>query len=188
MTIRDQGAAGGDELFRSLYGRYYARMLRYFRRVFRLSEEDAQELTQDSFLRFYRTMGEYRGEAEWALLETIARNVGYNRVRSLTTIKRGAIRPESLDDVESSRRDAIAPKTDPVDRLIDQERKDRLRQAMGDLSNAQRRCLQLRLQGYSYEEIAAILRTSTDGVKSRIRDAKKLLRERLGGEGPLPEE
>jgi RNA polymerase sigma-70 factor (ECF subfamily) len=188
MMMRNKGGAGGDDLFRSLYGQYYARMLRYFRRVFRVSEEDAQELTQDSFLRFYRTMDEYRGEAEWALLETIARNVGYNRVRSQTTIKRGAVRPESLDDVESSHREPEAVQQAPVDRLIDKERTARLRQEIQKLPKGQRQCLQLRLADYSYREIARTLRMSDDAVKSRIRDAVKTLRERLGDEGVLPEE
>jgi len=186
MTMRNDG--GADDLFRSLYARYYARMLRYFRRVFRVSEADAQELTQDSFLRFYRTMDEYRGEAEWALLETIARNVGYNRVRSLTTIKRGAIRPESLNDPEAARNDPAAAQTHPVERMIDAERAARLRQTVAGLPKGQRQCLQLWLDDWSYEEIASTLRISLDAVKSRIRDAKRLLRERLGDEGVLPEE
>ena len=186
MTMGNQG--GGDDVFRSLYGRYYARMLRYFRRVFRVSEADAEELTQDSFVRLYKTMHEYRGEAEWALLETIARNVGYNRVRSLTTIKRGAVRPESLNDPESFRNDPPAPQADPVERMIASERTTRLRQAIAALPAGQRQCLQFWLDGWTYDEIAKTLRISLDAVKSRIRDAKRLLRERLGDEGVLPEE
>jgi RNA polymerase sigma-70 factor (ECF subfamily) len=187
MSMRSEGG-GGDDLFESLYRRYYPRMLRYFRRVFRVSDQDAQELTQDSFIRFFRTIGEYRGEAEWALLETIARNVGFNRVRSLNTIKRGAVQPESLDDGESSRNDPAAAQTHPVDRMITAERATRLRQAIAALPPGQKRCLQFWLNDLSYEEIASVLRISLVAVKSRIRDAKRLLRERLGDEGVLPEE
>jgi RNA polymerase sigma-70 factor (ECF subfamily) len=163
-------------------------MLRYFRQVFRVSEADAQDLTQDSFVRFYRALDEYRGEAEWALLETIARNVGYNRVRSLTTIKRGAIRPESLDDPEVAYSEATVEQQHPVDALVDAERRTRLQQAILELPKGQRQCLQLWLDDFSYEEISRALRMSLDAVKSRIRDAKRLLRERLGDEGVLPEE
>ncbi|HEX6099185.1 MAG TPA: RNA polymerase sigma factor [Thermoanaerobaculia bacterium] len=185
--MRSKGG-GSDDLFRSLYDRYSARMLRFFRTVFRVSDAEAQELTHDSFLRFYRTMHEYRGEAEWALLETIARNVGYNRVRSLTTIKRGAVRPESLDDTESSRKDPVAVQQHPLDRMIDAERRTRLRREMAALPKGQRQCLQLWLDDWSYEDIATTLRISVDAVKSRLRDARRLLRERLGDEGVLPEE
>jgi RNA polymerase sigma-70 factor (ECF subfamily) len=188
MTKRNQGGSGGDDLFRTLYQRYYARMLRYFRTVFRVSEEDAQELTQDAFVRFYKALDEYRGEAEWALLETIARNVGFNRVRSQTTIKRGAVRTESLDAVEAAGSVPRAPQQDPVDRMIEQERKTKLRQAIATLPKGQRRCLQLWLEDFSYDEIARTLRLSLDAVRSRIRDAKRLLREKLGDESTLPEE
>lgn len=186
--MRDHGGDRDDERFQSLYKRYYAGMLRFFRQVFRVSEADAQELTQDSFLRFYRAMDEYRGEAEWALLETIARNVGYNRVRSLTTIKRGAVKPESLDEIDSARTDPADVQSDPVEKLIADQRRQRLRQAILGLPKGQRRCLQLWLEDLTYEEIAAALQISLDAVRSRIRDAKRLLRERLGDEGVLPED
>ena len=187
MTTRNDGE-DRDDLFRALYKRYYARMLRYFRQVFRLSEADAQELTQDSFLRFYRAMDEYRGEAEWALLETIARNVGYNRVRSVTTVKRGSIRPESLDNPEERNDPADVDRRHPVDTMIETERLRRMRQAIAELPSGQRQCLQLWLEDFSQEEISQALRISVVAVKSRIRDAKRALRERLGDEDALPEE
>lgn len=184
MTI----GGDGNDLFDSLYKRYYGRMLRYFRQVFRLSAADAEELTQDSFVRFYKAMDEYRGQAEWALLETIARNVGFNRVRSMSTIKRGRVRTESLDDGESVR-DPIDPtQKDPMDTMIQTERLRRMRQAIAELPRGQRQCLQLWLDDLGSEEIARILRISIVAVKSRIRDAKRALRERLGDEGALPED
>lgn len=187
MTTRDPGE-DRDDLFRALYSRYYRRMLRYFRQVFRLSEADAQELTQDSFLRFYRAMDDYRGEAEWALLETIARNVGYNRVRSVTTVKRGSIRPESLDGPEERHDPADTGGRHPIDTMIETERLRRMREAIAELPRGQRQCLQLWLEDFSQEEISRALRISIMAVKSRIRDAKRALRERLGDEGALPEE
>jgi RNA polymerase sigma-70 factor (ECF subfamily) len=187
MTMRQAGGEG-NALFESLYGRYYTRMLRYFRQVFRVSDADAQELTQDSFVRFFRAMDEYRGQAEWALLETIARNVGYNRIRSVSTIKRGSVRPESLDDRESPKDAPDPTQVHPMDRMIETERLRRLRQAITELPGGQRQCLQLWLEDLSSEEISRALRISVVAVKSRIRDAKRTLRERLGDEGALPEE
>lgn len=153
-----------------------------------MSDEDAEDLTQDSFARFFRTMHEYRGEAEWALLEKIARNVGFNRVRSLGTIKRGAVKPVSLSDPERPHLEPAAPQTDPVDRMIDAERTARLRREIASLPAGQRQCTQLWLEGYTYDEIAKLLRISLDAVRSRLRDAKRLLRERLGADGELPED
>jgi RNA polymerase sigma factor (sigma-70 family) len=187
MTTRQDGGNGNDR-FESLYTRYYARMLRFFRQVFRVSEADAQDLTQDSFVRFYRAMDEYRGQAEWALLETIARNVGYNKVRAVNTIKRGSVRPESLDDGESVHDAIDKTQRHPIDTMIETERLRRLREAMTELPSGQRQCLQLWLEDFSSEEISRTLRISIVAVKSRIRDAKRTLRERLGEEGALPED
>jgi RNA polymerase sigma-70 factor, ECF subfamily len=188
MNMRPAGEGRDDELFRSLYERYYPRMRRYFRQAFRVSEADAQELTQDSFLRVYRSLGEYRRESEWTFLETIARNVGYNRARSISTFKRGAVQPESLDDLDPSHNDPAAVQQDPVDRLIGEERVTRLRDAVAALPKGQRQCLQLWLEDMSYDEISKALQISLDAVRSRVRDAKRLLRERLGAEGVLPED
>lgn len=187
MTTGDTSGEN-RELFESLYKRYYGRMLRFFRQVFRLSEADAQELTQDSFIRFYRAMDEYRGQAEWALLETIARNVGYNRVRSVMTVKRGSIRPESLDDAESGTEAVDLNQRHPIDTMIETERLQRLREAIKELPSGQRQCLQLWLEDFSSEEISRALRISIVAVKSRVRDAKRTLRERLGDDGALPED
>lgn len=187
MTTR---GPGGDRIdrFDSVYNLYYARMVRYFRQVFRLSEADAKDLTQDSFIRFYKAMDEYDGVAEWALLETIARNVGYNRVRSVTTIKRGSIRPESLDDGESVKDAADVSQKHPVDTMIETEQLQQMREAIKGLPPGERRCIQFWLEGKGSEEIAGLLRISVTAVKSRIRDAKRALRERLGEKGELPED
>ena len=185
--MRDDGR-GGDELFQSLYTRHYARVRRFFRKVFRVSDADAEDLAQDSFVRFYRAMDDYRGEAEWALLEKIARNVGYNRVRSLTTIKRGAVRAESLGDLDLSHHAPDIAQAHPVDRLVDAERVTRLQRGIAALPRGQKQCLQLWLDDFSYDEIAQALRISVDAVRSRIRDAKRSLRARLGDEGVLPED
>ena len=185
MTL---GNGGGDDLFRSIYRRYFARMLTYFRRGFHATPEDAEEMTQEAFLRFFRTLHEYRGEAEWALLEKIALSVGCNRARSLKTIKRGAVKPDSLDDSDHPDNHPKAEVAHPVDRMIDAERRTRMWQQIAALPRGQRQCLQLWLEDMTYEEIARTLRISVDAVKSRIRDAKRQLRERLGDEDALPED
>src|SRR5438477_12838919 len=79
-----------EERFKSLYQKHYRRMVRFFLQAFHLSEEDAQDLAQDAFIRFYEAMDEYRGDAEWAFFETVARNVAYNKIRSQKTAKRSA--------------------------------------------------------------------------------------------------
>jgi RNA polymerase sigma-70 factor (ECF subfamily) len=173
-----------DERFKSLYQRYYRRIVRFYGSAFHLAEEDAKELAQDTFLRFYQAMGEYRGDAEWAYLEEIARNVAYNKIRAQKTAKRSGTTVD-IDD-PNTRVPAAPQPPDYAERQEQAVRLDELRRAIEELPDGQRHCLQLSLDDFRYEEIARFLGISVDAVKSRLRDARKVLRARLGAD-PLPE-
>ncbi|HYC93136.1 MAG TPA: sigma-70 family RNA polymerase sigma factor [Thermoanaerobaculia bacterium] len=177
-----------DEQFAALYRKYRRRMITFFMRAFRVTEEDAEELTQDTFARFFEALDEYRGDAEWAYLEKIARNVGYNRVRAKTAAKRGSgLKAVEIDDPNQFKAEPAAPEgPDYAERQEQALRHKRLYDAIAALPPGQRQCLQLWLDGFQYNEIGPILRISQDAVKSRIRDAKRLLHARLGEEGTLP--
>jgi len=186
MTNRHGGDQ--DERFKSLYQKYYWRVVRFYVRAFRFSEEDAQDLAQEAFVRFFESMDEYRGDAEWAFFEAIARNVAYNKLRSAKTQKRNA-QTVGMDDPEMKKHEPAAE--DGPDYVEQQEKIARVRrlyQAIAELPSGQRECVQLRIDEFKYDEIAAALRISMDAVKSRLRDAKKLLRAKLGEEGAFPED
>jgi RNA polymerase sigma-70 factor, ECF subfamily len=187
MTIRNGGKGRDNELFKSLYEKYYRRMVRMYVYAFRLPEEDAEELAQEAFIRFYEAMDEYRGEAEWAFLETIARRVAFNRIRSLATAKRGA-KTVPIDDPREFKEPEAPAEPDYADRQLEATRKKRLHDAIDTLPAGQRRCLQLSLDGFKYEEIAGTLRITLDAVRSRLRDAKRELRGQLGVTLPEDEE
>ena len=176
-----------DDRFRSLYQKYYWRVVRFYVRSFRLPEEDAQDLAQDAFLRFYEALDEYRGDAEWAFFETIARNVAYNRIRSQKTAKRSA-KMVDIDDPDFTHQPAAPAVPDYAQREEEALRNKRLYDAIAELPHGQRECIQLRLDDFKYDEIAKFLGLTLDAVKSRLRDAKKILRARLGDDHALPEE
>lgn len=177
-----------DDRFRSLYQKYYWRVVRFYVRAFRFSEEDAEELTQEAFLRFYEAMDEYRGDAEWAFFETIARNVAYNRIRSTKTRKRSG-QTVDIDDPQAVGNQPLAPEgPDYAERQHAAARRRQLYDAIAGLPSGQRECVQLWLDDFKYDEIATALRISMDAVKSRLRDAKKQLRSKLGDDTALPED
>jgi len=181
---------GGDrnERFKTLYQKYYRRVVRFYVRAFRFAEEDAEELAQEAFLRFYEAMDEYRGDAEWAFFESVARNVAYNKIRWRKTQKRNA-RTVDIDDPEVSRNEPPAPEPpDYAERQHEALQRKRLYGAISELPPGQRECVQLWLDDFKYGEIATALHTSMDAVKSRLRDAKRQLRARLGEDGTLPED
>lgn len=186
MTSRhDDGSR--DERFRSYYQKYFRRIVRFYVRSFRFDEADSEDLAQEAFIRFYEAMDEYRGDAEWAFFEAIARNVAFNRIRSRKTLKRNA-RTVDLDDPDVRRNEPGTAAPDYVEQQHEALLKKQLRAAIAGLPAGQREAVMLWLEGFKYDEIARALRISMDAVKSRIRDAKRALRARLGDDGVLPED
>jgi RNA polymerase sigma factor (sigma-70 family) len=164
--------------FTAAYSRHYKRVVKYYVRAFSLTEVEAVDLAQQAFLRFYEALEHYRGEAEWAYLETVVRNVGYNRIRELKSASRSA-QVVSIDDARAKRQMPTQPPVDHASREAEALRRKQLHDAIAALPEGQRHAIQLWLDGFHYTDIAHVLGVSIDAVKSRLRDAKRHLRPSL---------
>lgn len=173
-----------EERFEAIYRKYLPRIYRYFRQC-RVSDDESHDLAQETFSRFYTAMDRHRGEAEWAYLEQIALNVLRNWLRAQKTAKRSA-KLVDLDDPDFTQEPEAPAGPDYAEQQHRNEQRRSLHEAIADLTEAQRQVLQLWLEDMQYNEIAAALRISVDAVKSRLRDAKRILSARLGDK--LPEE
>jgi RNA polymerase sigma-70 factor, ECF subfamily len=180
LATRHAIADSKDVRFTAAYSRYYTRVVRYYTRAFGLAEDDAIDLAQQAFLRFDEALDHYRGEAEWAFLETVVRNVAYNRVRALKSASRSA-QVVSIEDARAKRQAPTQPPVDHASREAEALRRKQLHDAIANLSEGQRHAIQLWLDGFHYTEIAQVLGVSVDAVKSRLRDAKRHLRPTLEG-------
>ena len=69
-------------------------------------------------------------------------------------------------------------------RLIEEQRRDRLFQGIRRLPKAQRQAVMLRLEGLSQREIAELQDTSETNVGARLTRARRSLRTLLGEEEP----
>ena len=166
----------GDDRFEDLYTRFRGRVYVFMIR-FGFPHEKARDLAQETFIRVYRNMGGYRGEAEWSYIEPAAKSVALNELRAGTTHKRKG------DDVSLDEQPDIIDPAIPMEERLDQRaRIARLLEAIEELPPSLKTCLKLRLEEFTYTEVAAILKISVDAVKSRLRDARNKLRERLGAE------
>lgn len=176
--ISTGGNGSNDDRFEETYRKYYARVWRYYRSC-RVSDDESHDLAQDTFKRLYEHWDSIRGEEPWPFLEKIMKSVLFNWIRKWKTAKRSAKLVE-IDDPEIVIDPPAPPEPDYEEREQAARRQDLLERAVRELSKGQRDCLVLRLQGLSYEEIHKTLGITLDAVKSRIRDAKRYLRERLG--------
>jgi RNA polymerase sigma factor (sigma-70 family) len=161
--------------FTAAYNRHFTRVVRYYTRVFSLADHEATDLAQQAFLRFYEALEHYRGEVEWAFLETVVRNVAYDRVRALKSASRSA-QVVSIEDARAKRQELTQLPMDHAAREAEALRRKQLHDAIAALPEGQRHAMQLWLDGFHYTDIAHALGVSVEAVKSRLRDAKRHLR------------
>lgn len=160
VTLQDQVAQFFEEARDDVYG--YLLMLG-------LHPPQAQEATQEVFLRLYVTMKkgeEIRNHRAWVF--RVAHNLGLKvRSRQSTQIP---FDPE----LEARLRD---PQGDHEQSLLERERMIRLYKAIEGLSDQQRRCLFLRMEGLRYPEIGEALGISASSVGEFLRRAIGRLRK-----------
>ena len=133
----------------------------------------AQEVTQEVYLRLHQTLR--KGEqivSTRAWLFTVAHNLGL-KVRSSEKAFRTL--PPNLD-----RFTAAASRT-PEQSVLDQEKMQRIQEAVATLSPQQRNCLYLRSEGLRYREIANVLGVSSSTVNEFLRRAIARLAEAASG-------
>jgi RNA polymerase sigma-70 factor (ECF subfamily) len=153
---------------------------RYHRRIYNIcyrfagSSDDAQDLTQEVFIKMYRTLGSYdvdRG-AFMTWVTTVTRNLLVDHFRKS---KQDRL-TDSLDTTSSDHEDAlplgdqIPDKGLPPDAHVQsREAREVVHQALQKLSPELREALILRdLQDMDYRDIAAALKVPEGTVKSRI--------------------
>ncbi len=179
-----------EENFRFLFDSYYCLVHRFFtRRVG--SAEDRLDLTQEVFLKVYRGLEGYRGEAQFGTwLFRIAHNTYLKWLRraeleessqaaySHPVPSRGGGQQEqtSWDD------ELLAGVTEetPLEEALREERSQKLREAIAELPEQMRCCTELRIyQDLSYREISVVMRRSIDTVKVHLFQARKKLQQSL---------
>jgi RNA polymerase sigma-70 factor (ECF subfamily) len=156
--------------------------------LFRLTEnsEEARDLTQETFLRAFQSIGRFRGEADlrtW--IYRIAINQARNRWRWWRRRRRDST--VSLDATQGQTNQPlmatlVETSENPEQQTLAHEREVALRAALQKLGVSYRETVILRdIDGFSYEEIAATLGINVGTVKSRLARGRQELRRRLEG-------
>jgi RNA polymerase sigma-70 factor (ECF subfamily) len=172
--------------FTQMYDKYYRAVVRFLVAGLRVPAADAEDIAQETFVRFWEAIRDYEGRAEWAFLEVIARRVYFNRLRAMHSKKRlMETEAVSVDDIRPWQEPSVKP-PNYADRESALLIRGRFREALRALPPKQGQCVMMRLEGFKYEQIAAILCISLDAVKSRLRDAVKTLRAELADLKGLP--
>ena len=151
----------------------------FFRRL-GASVEEAEDLTQELFVRLHRSRARYRSRGRvHAFCLRVARNVWIDRCR------RAGVRPDSRGTEQELLEHVDDGAPEPAGRLEREEERERCRVALGSLPPAQREVVRLSvLEGLSHGEVSSELDVPVGTVKSRLFYALRRLGELLPGEGP----
>lgn len=165
-AIVDEVLAGEKEMFRLLVKRYqqkvHAMGLSFFH-----NQDDADDFTQDVFIRSYRSLVTFRGQSRFSTwLYRIAYNTAINAINRRKEYHSLAEEPITEEG--------------PEQHALENAAKEAVRTAVAELPEKYRVCVDLCFfYGCSVKEITDITGFPENTVKSHVFRAKKILRETL---------
>ena len=183
-TLVAQAANGSRDAFDTLVRRYQSRMYQLVR-ILTSGDADAEDLVQDTFVRAYRAVGQFRGDSTF---RTWLHRIAVNVVRSHATRRnsRGDRRtlsyapgasPDPDRGDEESDIQRVATDHDLENAVVQRRMID---QALARLPPDMRLMITLRdVQGLEYREIALITGVPIGTVESRIFRGRRRLRPML---------
>ncbi|MDR1989381.1 MAG: sigma-70 family RNA polymerase sigma factor [Acidobacteriaceae bacterium] len=175
-----QRCASGDEVAFAELVTEHQRMVVQLALNLLGDREEALDLSQEVFLRVFRTIPRFRGQSSlktW--IYRIAVNQARNRHRFWRRRRRGDQVPLDVHIAEHG--ELLSSHTSRPDRVFaQQELAARLERALASLPFDQRTAIVLReVDGLSYDEIAYSLGVAVGTVKSRLTRARQTLRVTL---------
>ncbi|MDR0468599.1 MAG: sigma-70 family RNA polymerase sigma factor [Peptococcaceae bacterium] len=170
---------GDVQAFEELIFRYEKKIIAA---AYRLcgNRQDGEDLAQEVFVKAWRALAGYRGQASFnTWLMTILTNLWRDRLR------KKQVPQESLDEVVEGkegdmRKQFVDAGPLPEDEVERYEIHSVLDGMIQGLQPEYKEALILRdIQGFSYEEVAAITGSNLGTVKSRINRARTILKEEI---------
>lgn len=147
------------------------------------SPDDAAEVTQDAFISAYRSLPQFRGEAQFSSwVHKIAANYALMRLRHRKVVSAVESPIEDLETPEFNERGSLTGEIPSwtkgaEEQALDAELRTAIERAAAGLADEYREVFVLRdLEGLSYEEIAELTHSSVAAIKSRLHRARLSLR------------
>lgn len=176
----DAGAATGEWTPPSWEQIVEEHSARVYRLAYRLTGNvhDAEDLTQDVFIRVFRSLHTYRPGTFEGWLHRITTNVFLDKMRRKQRIRFDALSDEAAGRLASTEK---GPEATYHDVRFD----DDVQKALDALAPEFRAAVVLcDIEGLSYEEISATLGIKLGTVRSRIHRGRAQLREALAHRAP----
>ena len=179
-TILAFKASEGDESAFEVLVRKYERLVSTcVYSVVGSNAEDIMDVSQEVFLKVYRSLGSFKGDSEFSTwLYRVAKNCALDYIRKRkppsTSLDSSGEEGEGFDVPDTSQ------SSNPEKSVLESEKSEILRQCIDKLSDEHREVIILRhVNDYSYEQIAKALNLEVGTVKSRISRAREALKKIL---------
>lgn len=149
------------------------------------NEEDARDVTQETFIRVIRNLKRFRGDSSFSTwLYRITSNAAYTLLA-----KRKRRTAESLDELTETFEPPADAAPGPEARAVSGDARDRLIAALSKLSENDRIVLVMKdIYGFPHDEIANELGIGISACKVRLFRARQRLRDVLEGDGATERE
>jgi len=176
--------AGERDAYRVLVEKYQSRALAIALEIVK-SREDAEDIVQESFVKAYLSLGEFRNQsAFYTWLYRIVYNMAIDFKRKVA--RRGG---EALEYDEGSSEGALEEFSGrvagPHEAIVEKEQRARIARVVADLSPEHRAVIVLReVEGLSYDDIARVTGVTKGTVMSRLHYARKRMQGALGDIAP----
>jgi RNA polymerase sigma-70 factor (ECF subfamily) len=176
----ERTVAGDQRAFELLVIKYQRRIERLIGRMVR-DTDLVQDIAQETFIRAYRALGQFRGEAQfYTWLYRIAVNTAKKALVDLKrdpTVSETALRAGGDDEDETSAvENELTTAETPETVLAAKEIAAAVNSAMESLPEELRQAVTLReIEGLSYEEIAEVMNCPIGTVRSRIFRAREAI-------------
>jgi RNA polymerase sigma-70 factor (ECF subfamily) len=168
-----QAQAGDYRAFNALVCKYRARIMQLTLRYAR-NEADAEDVVQDTFLKAYRALLSFRGEASfYSWLHRIA----INAAKTAFSVH---ARDAHVVSIEETRGEQIEDLNTPESLAVTDEIFVAISAAIGELCDEQRRAIVLReIDGLSYQQVAGAMSCPVGTVRSRVFRAREAIHLRV---------
>ncbi len=177
--------AGEQKAFELLVVRYQKRIERLVTRMVR-DPDLASDITQDVFLSAYRSLRQFRGDAQfYTWLHRIAVNTAYKALQAKKrdpVVFLSELLPEN-DTAEETflEKQELTSQDTPEAVVAARQIADAVEAAIGSLPQEYRQAWELReMEGLSYEEIAELVEIPVGTVRSRIFRAREAIAAKVG--------
>lgn len=179
-AVKEVARDGDRHEFDSLVERYHKQA---YNIAYRMAgnHADAEDLTQEAFIRAFRFFGQYRRELPFdSWLYKIMSNVFIDRLRRRPKAKIRSLDQPVVTEEGEAQFDVADPCDGPEDVVLSREMDGRIQAALDTLPEAFRiTVIYADIEGLSYEEIADATRTNIGTVRSRLHRGRRLLRDKL---------